>query len=183
MSLRVDLPKVWHGLGRWDHCGVDECTFSCILRLLCHFCNDSFVWGTWRLPPLFLSWGVPHRMAGAQHLVSEPAHSPFVGAPSSNAKRQVARFAACAQSTRTAAHIFEVHWSICSTLQRATCLNYSVFLKFVSFKKTLVYEKRIAESYVKVYADFHESKVVLMMSHGQEYFVFHVKRHHIDENP
>ena len=44
-------------------------------------------------------------------------------------------------------------------------------------------EKWFAESYVKVYADFHESKVVLVMSHGQKYFVFHMKRHHIDANP
>ena len=59
----------------------------------------------------------------------------------------------------------------------------SVFLKCVSFKKPLRCEKWFAESYVKVYADFHESKVVLAMSHGQKYFVFHVKRHHIDANP
>ena len=59
----------------------------------------------------------------------------------------------------------------------------SVFLEWVSFKKTLVCEKWFAESYVKVYADFHESKIVLVMSHGQKYFVFHVKRHHIDANP
>ena len=48
----------------------------------------------------------------------------------------------------------------------------SVFLKCVSFKKPLRCEKWFAESYVKVYADFHESKVVLMVSHGQKYFVF-----------
>ena len=59
----------------------------------------------------------------------------------------------------------------------------SVFLKCVLFKKTLMCEKWFAESYVKVYADFHESKVVLVMSHGQKYFVFHVKRHHVDANP
>ena len=34
---------------------------------------------------------------------------------------------------------------------------------------------------MKVYADFHESKVVLVMSHGQKCTLsFYVKRHHID---
>ena len=41
-------------------------------------------------------------------------------------------------------------------------------------------EKWFAKSYVKVYADFHESQVVLVMSQGQKYFIFHVKLHHID---
>ena len=45
-----------------------------------------------------------------------------------------------------------------------------------------VCEKSFAASYVKVYADFHESIVVHVMSHGQNYFVFYVKGHHIDAN-
>ena len=37
----------------------------------------------------------------------------------------------------------------------------SVFLKVVSFKKTLVYEKWFAESYVRVYADFMSQNLCL----------------------
>ena len=33
-------------------------------------------------------------------------------------------------------------------------------------------EKWLAEFYVKVYADFYESKVVRVMSHGEKYFFF-----------
>ena len=76
------------------------------------------------------------------------------------------------------------HVLVCETVSRQDLNSIcSVFLKCVSFRKTLVFEKWLAEFYVKVYADFHESKVVLVMSHAQKYFVFHVKRHHIDANP
>ena len=43
VSLWVDLPMVWHGLGRWKRCGVDELTFFCIICLLCSFCNYLFI--------------------------------------------------------------------------------------------------------------------------------------------
>ena len=46
----------------------------------------------------------------------------------------------------------------------------------------MVCKKWFAESYVKVYADFHESQVVLVMSHGQKYSIFHMKRHDIGVN-
>ena len=39
VSLQVDLPTVWHGLGRWKRCGIDELTFSCIIS----FALSTFV--------------------------------------------------------------------------------------------------------------------------------------------
>ena len=47
----------------------------------------------------------------------------------------------------------------------------------------MVCEKWFTKSYVKVYADLHWPQVVLVMSQGQKYFIFQVKRQHIDANP
>ena len=67
VSLRVDLPTVWHGLGLWEQCGSDELHFSIYYCLLCLFCN-LFVGLIWHLP-LWLVLGVLHRSAGAQHKI------------------------------------------------------------------------------------------------------------------
>ena len=73
VSLRVDLPTVWHGLGRWERGGIEQINFSCILSCFTHFCNHLFIGNFGRLPlgPIL---GVPHHLVGAQH--SEWINSP-----------------------------------------------------------------------------------------------------------
>ena len=58
VSLRVDLPTVWHGLGCWERCGNDEFPFPVYYCLLCLFCN-LFIGVFGRLP----LWSNPGRAA------------------------------------------------------------------------------------------------------------------------
>ena len=66
VSLWLDLPTVWHGLGRWAFGGIEQITFSLYINV----CSVNFV--------IFWFWGVgvshcgpflgtPHRLAGAQY--------------------------------------------------------------------------------------------------------------------
>ena len=37
VSLQVDLPTIWHGLGLWERCGNDKLHFHVYCYLLCLF--------------------------------------------------------------------------------------------------------------------------------------------------
>ena len=86
MSLRVDLPTVWHGVGNFY-----SVHFVIIFSL-----------GTLGVSHLALSWDLLHRTAGAQHLVLKLARRTLGGDPGGSAERQAARFAARTQSAERA---------------------------------------------------------------------------------
>ena len=54
-----------------------------------------FSLGSLASPTMALSWGMLHRLARAQHLVSEPACSSLAGALGSSVERQATRFVVC----------------------------------------------------------------------------------------
>ena len=56
VSLWVDLPTVWNGLGRWERCGIDELTFSYILSFALSNFVLFFHWELWASPSLAQSW-------------------------------------------------------------------------------------------------------------------------------
>ena len=67
VSLRGDLPTVWHGLERWGFGGNEQMTFSLYINVCSvHFAIFNFL-GVWRLHcgPIL---GVLHHSAGAWHL-------------------------------------------------------------------------------------------------------------------
>ena len=66
VSLQVDLPTVWHGLGRWEQCGIEQITFPNILLFALPIFVIFSLGVFWDLPlgPIL---GVPHCSAGALH--------------------------------------------------------------------------------------------------------------------
>ena len=69
VSLQVDLPMVWNGLGSWGFGGIEQITFS-FYNIVCSADFIIFVFGSWRLPlwPNFRR-ATPH--SGGTHELNE----------------------------------------------------------------------------------------------------------------